>query len=232
MIGLSGRGDKDVDTVAARAAGRGQQPRVSRLGDDVRAPARAGAPARLVPYFMAGRSEPRGDARAWWRRRRSGRRHHRDRAALLRSPGRRPHDPAGRRPRARRRGQPLRLLPVLAELPRRGGGPPRAHELPQPASPLRPGGGRPGPRARRASAGLIVPDLPIEESGPLAAGSRAAGLDLIAARRADQRARPAPADRAGRARASSTWSPLTGITGERREPPARPRSPWCATSGR
>jgi tryptophan synthase alpha chain len=63
-------------------------------------------------------------------------------------------------------------------------------------------------------AGLIVPDLPLEESGPLAGASQAAGLDLV--QLAAPTSGPARLRRIARASRGFVYLvPLTGITGER-----------------
>jgi tryptophan synthase alpha chain len=67
-------------------------------------------------------------------------------------------------------------------------------------------------------AGLIVPDCPIDESGPLAEGAAAAGLDLIAL--AAPTSGPVRLRRIARASRGFVYLvPLTGITGERTEAP-------------
>jgi tryptophan synthase alpha chain len=72
--------------------------------------------------------------------------------------------------------------------------------------------------AKAGVAGLIVPDCPVDESGPLARAAEAAGLDLIALV-----APTSGPDRLRRiARASRGFVylvPLTGITGERPDVP-------------
>jgi tryptophan synthase alpha chain len=72
--------------------------------------------------------------------------------------------------------------------------------------------------ARAGVAGLIVPDCPIDESGPLGKAAAAAGLDLIAL--------AAPTSGPERLRRIARQSrgfvylvPLTGLTGERTELP-------------
>jgi tryptophan synthase alpha chain len=72
--------------------------------------------------------------------------------------------------------------------------------------------------ARAGVAGLIVPDCPIDESGPLGKAAVAAGLDLIAL--------AAPTSGPERLRRIARQSrgfvylvPLTGLTGERTELP-------------
>lgn len=67
-------------------------------------------------------------------------------------------------------------------------------------------------------AGLIVPDCPVDESGPLAEGAGAAGLDLIAL--AAPTSGPVRLRRIARASRGFVYLvPLTGITGERTEAP-------------
>jgi len=67
-------------------------------------------------------------------------------------------------------------------------------------------------------AGLIVPDCPVDESGPLADGAGAAGLDLIAL--AAPTSGPVRLRRIARASRGFVYLvPLTGITGERTEAP-------------
>lgn len=67
-------------------------------------------------------------------------------------------------------------------------------------------------------AGLIVPDLPVDESGPLARTARAAGLDLVGL--AAPTSGPARLRRIARASRGFVYLvPLTGITGERAELP-------------
>ncbi len=72
--------------------------------------------------------------------------------------------------------------------------------------------------AKAGVAGLIVPDCPVDESGPLARAAEAAALDLVA-----MAAPTSGPDRLRRiARASRGFVylvPLTGITGERTEVP-------------
>ena len=68
-------------------------------------------------------------------------------------------------------------------------------------------------------AGLIVPDCPIDESGPLARAAEAAGLDLVAL--AAPTSGPERLRRIARASRGFVYLvPLTGITGERTEVPA------------
>jgi tryptophan synthase alpha chain len=67
-------------------------------------------------------------------------------------------------------------------------------------------------------AGLIVPDCPVDESGPLAEAAGAAALDLIAL--AAPTSGPARLRRIARASRGFVYLvPLTGITGERTEVP-------------
>jgi tryptophan synthase alpha chain len=67
-------------------------------------------------------------------------------------------------------------------------------------------------------AGLIVPDCPVDESGPLAEGAGAAGLDLIAL--AAPTSGPIRLRRVARASRGFVYLvPLMGITGERTEVP-------------
>lgn len=68
--------------------------------------------------------------------------------------------------------------------------------------------------AKAGVAGLIVPDLPLEESAPLARAARAAGLDLVGL--AAPTSGPARLRRIARqSRGFVYLVPLTGITGER-----------------
>jgi tryptophan synthase alpha chain len=72
--------------------------------------------------------------------------------------------------------------------------------------------------ARAGVAGLIVPDCPIDESGPLGRAAEAAGLDVIAL--AAPTSGPARLRRIARASRGFVYVvPLTGITGERSELP-------------
>jgi tryptophan synthase alpha chain len=72
--------------------------------------------------------------------------------------------------------------------------------------------------AQAGVAGLIVPDCPIEESGPLGRAAAAAGLDLIAL--AAPTSGPERLRRIARATRGFVYLvPLTGITGERTELP-------------
>lgn len=67
-------------------------------------------------------------------------------------------------------------------------------------------------------AGLIVPDCPVDESGPLGRAAEAAGLDLIAL--AAPTSGPERLRRIARASRGFVYLvPLTGITGERAEVP-------------
>jgi tryptophan synthase alpha chain len=72
--------------------------------------------------------------------------------------------------------------------------------------------------AQAGVAGLIVPDLPVEESGPLGRAARAAGLDLVCL--AAPTSGPARLRRIARAARGFVYLvPVTGITGERAELP-------------
>jgi len=72
--------------------------------------------------------------------------------------------------------------------------------------------------ARAGFSGLIVPDLPVDESGPLARATRAAGLDLIGL--AAPTSGPDRLRRIARASRGFVYLvALTGITGERAELP-------------
>ena len=72
--------------------------------------------------------------------------------------------------------------------------------------------------AQAGVAGLIVPDCPIDESGPLGRAAAAAGLDLIAL--AAPTSGPERLRRIARASRGFVYLvPLTGITGERTELP-------------
>ena len=72
--------------------------------------------------------------------------------------------------------------------------------------------------AKTGVAGLIVPDLPLEESAPLVRATRAAGLDLVGL--AAPTSGPARLRRIARqSRGFVYLVPLTGITGERTELP-------------
>jgi tryptophan synthase alpha chain len=73
--------------------------------------------------------------------------------------------------------------------------------------------------AQAGVAGLIVPDCPIDESGPLGRAAAAAGVDLIAL--AAPTSGPERLRRIARASCGFVYLvPLTGITGERTEVPA------------
>jgi tryptophan synthase alpha chain len=73
--------------------------------------------------------------------------------------------------------------------------------------------------ARAGVAGLIVPDCPIDESGPLGEAAERAGLDLVAL--AAPTSGPERLRRIVRASRGFVYLvPLTGITGERTELPA------------
>jgi tryptophan synthase alpha chain len=72
--------------------------------------------------------------------------------------------------------------------------------------------------AHAGAAGLIVPDCPIDESGPLGRAAAAAGLDLVAL--AAPTSGPERLRRIARASRGFIYLvPLTGITGERTELP-------------
>jgi tryptophan synthase alpha chain len=72
--------------------------------------------------------------------------------------------------------------------------------------------------AKAGVAGLIVPDLPVDESGPLARATRAVGLDLIGL--AAPTSGPARLRRIAReSRGFVYLVPLTGLTGERADLP-------------
>jgi tryptophan synthase alpha chain len=73
--------------------------------------------------------------------------------------------------------------------------------------------------AQAGVAGLIVPDCPVDESGPLGKAAQAAGLDLVAL--AAPTSAPERLRRIARASRGFVYLvPLTGITGERTELPA------------
>jgi tryptophan synthase alpha chain len=73
--------------------------------------------------------------------------------------------------------------------------------------------------ARAGVAGLIVPDCPIDESGPIGRAAAAAGLDLVAL--AAPTSGPERLRRIARASRGFVYLvPVTGITGERTELPA------------
>jgi tryptophan synthase alpha chain len=73
--------------------------------------------------------------------------------------------------------------------------------------------------AQAGVAGLIVPDCPVDESGPLGRAAAAAGVDLIAL--AAPTSGPERLRRIARASRGFVYLvPLTGITGERTEVPA------------
>ena len=75
-----------------------------------------------------------------------------------------------------------------------------------------------GDLARAGVAGLIVPDCPIDESGPLGHAAAAAGLDLVAL--AAPTSGPERLRRIARASRGFVYLvPLTGTTGERTELP-------------
>jgi tryptophan synthase alpha chain len=73
--------------------------------------------------------------------------------------------------------------------------------------------------AKAGVAGLIVPDLPVDESGPLEHAARANGLDLVAM--AAPTSGPARLRRIARAARGFVYLvPLTGLTGERTDLPS------------
>jgi tryptophan synthase alpha chain len=73
--------------------------------------------------------------------------------------------------------------------------------------------------AKAGVAGLIVPDCPVDESGPLARAAEAAGLDLVGL--AAPTSGPERLRRIARASRGFVYLiPLTGTTGERAEVPA------------
>jgi tryptophan synthase alpha chain len=120
--------------------------------------------------------------------------------------------------RALERGTSLyRLLPVLAEVSGRVRAP---LVLMTYLNPLHRYGFDKVTRdlASAGVAGLIVPDCPIDESGPLAEAAGAVGLDLIAL--AAPTSGPARLRRIARVSRGFVYLvPLTGTTGERTEPP-------------
>ena len=72
--------------------------------------------------------------------------------------------------------------------------------------------------ARAGVAGLIVPDCPVDESGPLGKAASAAGLDLVAL--VAPTSGPERLRRIARASRGFVYLvPLTGLTGERKELP-------------
>ena len=114
LVNLSGRGDKDMHTVAERSGlkfycrpecirrGADSHPR-SRMNriDATFAKLRAAGRTALIPYVTAGDPSPAIDRADHARAGGGRRRHHRARRAVLRSDGRRPGDPARVRARAR-----------------------------------------------------------------------------------------------------------------------------------
>ena len=207
VIGLSGRGDKDVDTVrAARAAapgaaGRetGEQP--CRALTTAFARLRRQGERALVPYFCAGDPSLEVTARLIEEADARGADVIEVGAALLRSPGGRSHDPARRRPRARAGDEPLPAPAGARRGERPDPGAAGAHDLPQPAPPVRARQGRRGispKRGRRRADRARLPDR--RERGRSPRRPSAAALDLIALGGADQRAGAPPADRAGESR--------------------------------
>ena len=120
--------------------------------------------------------------------------------------------------RALRRGTSLfRLLPVLAELSGRVAAP---LVLMTYLNPLHRYGLQAVARdlAKAGVAGLIVPDLPVDESGPLQQATRAAGIDLVAL--AAPTSGPERLRRIARASRGFVYLvPVTGITGERSDFP-------------
>ena len=101
----------------------------------------------------------------------------------------------------------------------RRGGPGRAHVLRQPRARARRRSASPTSSRERGISGLIVPDLPLEEAGDALAACDAAGVALVAARRADDARRAAGARSARRARGFLYTVSVTGTTGERRALP-------------
>jgi tryptophan synthase alpha chain len=190
---------------------------VSRI-DDVFARLRARGERALIPYFCAGDPDLEATARLVEEAAARG--------ADVIEVGLPFSDPLADGPTIQRAGARAlargtsfyRLLPVLAEVSARVAtplvlmtylNPLYRYGLDQAAHDL----------AKAGVAGLIVPDCPIDESGPLAQAAGAAGLDVIAL--------AAPTSGPGRlrriARASRGFIylvPLTGITGERAELPA------------
>ena len=120
--------------------------------------------------------------------------------------------------RALRRGVSLyRLLPMLAQVTARTSTPVVVMTY---VNPLHRYGFDAATRdlAKAGVAGLIVPDLPIEEAGPLAGPAREAGLDLVCV--AAPTSGPARLRRIARmSRGFVYLVPLTGITGERADLP-------------
>jgi tryptophan synthase alpha chain len=120
--------------------------------------------------------------------------------------------------RALARGTSLyRLLPVLAEITPRVAAP---VVLMTYLNPLHRYGLDRAARdlAKAGVAGLIVPDCPVDESGPLGQAAEAAGLDLVAL--AAPTSGPARLRRIARASRGFIYLvPLTGITGVRAEVP-------------
>ena len=142
VIGLSGRGDKDVDTVRAMRSRRARRGRPGDRGEPCRALTRrspACAAGASAPSSRTSRRgpEPRGDRAA---DRGGGRpRRGRDRGgpALLRSPGGRSDDPASRRPRARAGDEPLPAAAGARRGQRPDPGAARRHDVPESAPPVR-----------------------------------------------------------------------------------------------
>ena len=121
--------------------------------------------------------------------------------------------------RALERGTSLyRLLPVLAQV---SGGVRAPLVIMTYLNPLHRYGFEKVTRdlAQAGVAGLIVPDCPVDESGPLGRAAAAAGVDLIAL--AAPTSGPERLRRIARASRGFVYLvPLTGITGEKTEVPA------------
>ncbi len=188
--------------------GRGARPmssavpqRVTAIGSPRRSPATAGR-AALMPYLMGGHPDLETSLAACDGGRRRRRRPDRARRAVLRPAGRRPGDPRGRHRgagggrHARRRAAPCArrcadacpvVLMVYANVVLAAGA----------------GGVRASARRRAGASGLIVPDLPHDESGELRAACDARGHRAGAARGAHH-ARRSGSRRSARTRAASS----------------------------
>ena len=221
VIGLSGRGDKDVETVRAARAARSQPGpppgrAVSRI-DAAFAGLRARHERALIPYFVAGDPSLEMTARLIEEADARG--------ADVIEVGLPFSDPLADGPtiqraavRALERGTSLyRLLPVLAGVSGRIRAPLvlmtylnplHRYGLEKVAQDL----------AHAGVAGLIVPDCPVDESGPLRRRrARQASTSSPSSRR--RAGRSASAGSRARAAGSSTSSRCTGLTGERTELP-------------
>ena len=215
LICLSGRGDKDL----AEALGQAR-PRMSAIAPRSRRPR---GRAALMPYLMGGFPDIETSVRGGGRLRGGGSRPRRARRAVLGPARRWPGDPRGGHQALEnganvhqvleadphRRAPPGRVMcyvnPIYARGPERF-----AAEL-----------------AQRGISGLIVPDLPLEESAPFLAACDAHGVALV-----PLVAPTTPDDRLeaiGRiARGFVYTVSVTGTTGERAAGGDAPRRSWRA----